>query len=611
MQDTATTDTAQQPVVDKSKAALAALEASFTALSECYYVTPGENEAKVKAASKEAKKLLKQLRGDNEPVVQQVEELFIALNANISPDQQRQIDLATEQFKQSVTRVDNQILNQYIQAVQDGDYAAAEAILKNAEQSQQTHTLMFALLTIGTILLPLYARQRIQALFTQFALHTVFAQTDSSREALREQAEKGAESHVRTIAKDIKNALDDAIDNELTNPVIEAAVKDKFEELANKDGKEYLKAVHGDQNIYKYARDLILKGETRQNVIKKLQENFSEVGKRRANVIAGNEANRVFTMSQFDADSQFLAQNKLTTKAYKRLVSNTGHPEAICKAIIDATAIKPIPFKSDFLPFGKEFVVKTQVDGKAKTYKFTPNYEHLKAGHIHVNCHCRYELMIKKEDGTFMNAVNDVVPFIPALHPRDKDGKFSLKGTIGHLTLNPSKLGTKEDFDTFVANADRHYTKEQEAAASIYQSPHGYALNNSIRVGDKTFSVRGKKLNTTKVSSTLDSTFNMTIPEESTLYRGVGDSPQDFIVGRNYLDVGYTSTSSVEGTARTKFKAPGGAVIHLTVPAGTKVSVPDLVSGKTNLNEQELLLPKGSSYSVYKIDGDIIYAVMV
>lgn len=535
----------------------------------------------------------------------------VVINANISPDQQRQIDLATEQFKQAVTRVDNQVLNQYIQAIQDGDYAAAEAILKDAEKSQQTHTLMFALLTIGTILLPLYARQRIQALFTQFALHTVFAQTASSREALREQAEKGAESHVRTIAKDIKNALDDAIDSELTNPAIEAAVKDKYPVLLGRDGKDYLRAVHGDQNIYKYARDQILKGENRQTVIKKLQENFSAVGKRRANVIAGNEANRVFTMSQFDADSQFLAQNKLTTKAYKRLVSNTGHPEAICKAIIDATAIKPIPFKNDFLPFGKEFVVKTQVGGEAKTYKFTPNYEHLKAGHIHVNCHCRYELMIKQEDGTFMNAVNDVVPFVPDLHPRDKDGKFALKGTIGHLTLEPSKLGTQEDFDSFVDSADRHYSKDQEAAAGIYQSPHGYALNNAIRVGDGTFAMRGKNLSTTKVSNTLDSTFNMTIPEESVLYRGVDDSPKDFIVGKNYMDVGYTSTSTVEATARTKFKAPGGAVMHLTVPAGTKVSVPDLVSGKTNLNEQEALLPKGSSYSVYKIEGDIVYAVLV
>src|SRR5882724_11337456 len=60
------------------------------------------------------------------------------VNANINPDQQRQIDLATEQFKQSVQRVDNQILNMYIQAVQNGDYAEAERILENPQESQQS-----------------------------------------------------------------------------------------------------------------------------------------------------------------------------------------------------------------------------------------------------------------------------------------------------------------------------------------------------------------------------------------------------------------------------------------------------------------------------------------
>lgn len=537
------------------------------------------------------------------------EELFIGFNA-FTEDQQRQVDLATEQFKQSVQRVDNQILAQYIQAIQAGDYAQADKILDNTENSQQTHTLIFALLTISAILLPIYALQRINALFSQFGLHTTYVYTKTGQNAIKEQAEKGAASHVHTIAKDLKKQLDAAIDGELNNADVKANMEAKFPKL--KDSKNYLADVKDNKTMYKYAQDLILNGASRDEIIKKLQENFPEIAKKRANVIAGNESNRVFTLSQFEADDQFLAQNKLTDKAYKRLVSNTGHPEAICKAIIGATAVHPIPFKQDFIPFGKEFVVK--VDGK--THKFTPNYEHLKSGHIHVNCHCRYELMIKRDDGTWLNSntnkIENIPDFKPDLHPRDKKGKFAKKGTtVGKNILDVSKLGTKKDFDDFVEKSDMNYTKQQQFTADSYQSPHGYAINEAYRLNSKTIKMNDDKLSAAKFAETFDSTFDMTIPEESTLFRGVGDSPSDFIVGKNYVDRGYMSSSTVEKTARGKFTGPGGSLIYLKVPAGQKVAVPDVISGKTSLDEQEVLLARGTSYSVYKIDGDIVYAVII
>lgn len=620
--DNTTTATAPQQTqpVDPTKAYLLALQDSFAKLQDTQLVSPDENEAKVKAALKEAKKLLKALRKEaepEEPVVPPEEtdtNSVKVVNANITPDQQRQIDLATEQFKQSVTRVDNQILAQYIQAIQSGDYAQAEAILDKAEQSQQTHTLEFALLTIAAILLPLYAKQRLQALFVHFGLHAVFAQTDSGTKAMQQQAKQGAASHVQTIAKDLKKSLDTAIDSQITEPAVEAAIKDKFEAVSKLDGEKFVKAVKKDQDIYDYAREQVLSGASRDAVIKGIQENFSEVGKRRATVIAGNEANRVFTMSQFDADSQFLAQNKLTTKAYKRLVSNTGTPEAVCAAIIAETALNPIPFKNDFIPFGKTFTGKGD---NGKKFSFKPTYEHLKSGHIHVNCHCRYELLIKQDDGTFINTFdwkveNHVhIDFEELLHPRDKDGKFAKKGTTGDSELDVSKLGTKEAFDNFVDDSKKTYTKAQQFTADRYQSPHGYAINNAFRENSAVIKMNSDRISTQKFAEVFDTDFDMNIPNESTLYRGVGDSPSDFIVGKNYQDRGYTSTSSVEATARGKFKGPGGSVIHLTVPAGTKVAVPDLVSGKTSLDEQEVLLPRGSSYSVYKIEGDVVYAVAV
>jgi hypothetical protein len=431
-----------EPKVD----GLSALDAALKLAQTSHLVPESVNEAKVKAALKDAKKLLKQLRGGIvEPtliVEKDEEELFIpadqsygmgpramAFNANVTPDEQRQIDLATEQFKQSVQRVDNQLLAKYVQAVQDGDYAAAEAILAQAVASQQTNTLFFALLTIGAILLPLYAAQRLSALFRQFGLNTVFSATKRGKEDMEKQARRGSRSHINTVAKDIKKSLDNAIDEELTTPSVEATIKDQYEQLVPLEDKKFVKAVKSDAEIYAFARNAVLNGDSKATIIRKITAEFEDVNRRRANVIAGNEANRVFTMSQFDADQQFLAQNQLTQKAYKRLVSNTGTPEAVCAHIIRETAANPIPFKQDFAEFGKTMEI---VDERGKTISFTPKYEKLQSGHIHVNCHCRYELLIRQDDGTFFNTYDMKVlnDFDESKHPRQKDGKFGKKAGV-------------------------------------------------------------------------------------------------------------------------------------------------------------------------------------
>lgn len=617
------------PVANPTLASLLVLTAALKKAQNVELVTEEENQAKIKAAAKEAKALLKAYRAENEPVEEEPADDEVtdtnsfgmgiqkANNANITPDQQRQIDLATEQFKQSVTRVDNQILNQYIQAVQDGNYAEAEAILDKAEQSQQTNTLTFALLTIGAILLPLYAKQRLQALFVHFGLNTVFAQTKSGQDAMKLQAERGAKSHVHTIAKDIKNALDDAIDTELTNPTIEAAVKDKYEALAQLDDRQYIKAVHSDEDIYAYAREQILSGASRQTVIKNLQTNFAGVGQRRANVIAGNEANRVFTMSQFDADKQFLAQNKLTDKAYKRLVSNTGHPEAICKAIIDATAIHPIPFTNDFLPFGKVF---TTTGDNGKKIKFTPNYEKLQSGHIHVNCHCRYELLIKQENGSFLNTydfktLNDA-GFEADLHPRDDKGKFAKKGS--GIIVDLTNLDNVGDFNAFIHTAKKddslgQFPEDVTDAVTAYQGHYYEAINAHAREGysDDTLIVLGKTTTFGKTIDNIDSAANLTLAKDHTFYRGTEipyhqtNSVGDAIDARSFL-----STSTSQKIANN-FKAPGGSMVVVNAKKGQKIILPDYVTTSTTRNpmgEAEVLTPTNSTLTITRIEGDTVYA---
>ncbi len=672
MQDNTAPQQQAPTPTNPSAASLAALKAALQAAASAELVTPEENAKRVKTAKKEAAKLLAELRGepvsnffdidsedravpenggncrccggkgehdtgkecygcdgsgldrgyagpnpcdgtkeDNSPRV-------LAINANITPDEQRQIDLATEQFKQSVQRVDNQILAQYVQAVQDGDYSAAEKILENAQESQQVNTLMFALLTIGAILLPLYAKQRLQALYVHYGMQTVYAQTTSGQAAMKKQAERGAKSHVNTIAKDIKKSLDDAIADELTNPEIRAALIDKYEQLGGDDDKKYKAAVLGDQDIYAYARDLILKGESRNTVIKKLQENFSSVGKRRAITIAGNEANRVFTMSQFDADQQFLAQNKLTEKAYKRLVSNTGHPEAICKYIIDKTHAHPIPFTQDFVPFGKTLTVTDN----GKTYKFKANYEKLQSGHIHVNCHCRYELLIKQDDGTFVNTydwkVLNNVPFEEDKHKRDKDGKFAKKASSSSIDLN--KLGDVKSFNKHIEDAywsgeHGHYDEATTDGVRAYQGHFYDAINEHARKNqlDDPLTIYGTDTTYGGVMSDIDRAGNITLSADATLYRGT-EHPmhKSAQVGDTISLRSFLSTSTDQKVAE-KFKYKGGSMLVITAKKGQKVILPDLVTfgkrGKT-MGEAEVLGTSNSRLMVTKIDGDTVYAEM-
>jgi hypothetical protein len=356
-------------------------------------------------------------------------------------------------------------------------------------------------------------------------------------------------------------------------------------------------------------------------IIKKLQENFSDVSKKRAKVIAGNESNRVFTLSQFEADEQFLAQNKLTKKAYKRLISNTGHPCPICNALIKKTHAHPIPFKQDFAEFGKEMVVKYEEGGKQKTAKFTPDFEHLRSGHIHVNCHCRYELLIKKDDGTWLNSntgkIENDVDFEPDLHPRDKKGRFAKKGTDiadGIAKLDLSKLNTKQKFDKFVKDSDLDYGTAEARAARVYQSHHFYKLNEGFQLGEQKVTVNNKTINLDQFANTFDPTFDIEVEKDTVLYRGVSQHPNDFPVGESVFNDGYTSTSTVEGTARKKFKGPGGSVIHLTIPKGTKIAIPDLIARditKKSMDEQEAVLQRGAEYIVDRVEGDIVYAHLV
>jgi len=167
--------------------------------------------------------------------------------------------------------------------------------------------------------------------------------TEEVKEVIKDFARREATSHMNTIKTDIENALA-IIRTKTSNP-------------------EEFKAL--------------------------FEQAFADIQKRRATTIANNAAARIFNISQYEADLQFLTRAGLVEKAYKQLFSLTGDPCSICEYIITQTNKAPIPFTQAFVDMGKTIETPDR--------KMTFNYEAITAGNVHPNCHCGYRLIVDED----------------------------------------------------------------------------------------------------------------------------------------------------------------------------------------------------------------------
>lgn len=163
----------------------------------------------------------------------------------------------------------------------------------------------------------------------------------------------------------------------------------------DKNIRKYIKQIAGDvaeshintiaDDIYKTAREAALQGNSLIEIESKLRTAFSqEISQNRAKTVARTETNRAFTRSQYEADKQFIQQNGLEGKAYKRWITRSLNPCPYCQSLEKQGLI---PFDNAFKNLGD--VIK--VDGK----ELQVNFEELQAGNAHPNCSCIYELVLK------------------------------------------------------------------------------------------------------------------------------------------------------------------------------------------------------------------------
>lgn len=225
--------------------------------------------------------------------------------------------------------------------------------------------------------------------------------TASIQKFIQSTAQREAESHSKTIYNDILNAA---------NKGYEKATKDLFAEEYIKDYKQgedkwfktkptktevksKLKNEAFKQDnikLYQFVQKQIDEGYNRQQIQSLVRQEYVNLSRKRANMLVGNEMAKAINASQYMADLELLKETNMLNRAYKRLVSSTGDPCPICNEIIQKG---DIPFVENFVELG-DTVQAVYADGK-KSQTMVFNYEAIRDGVVHPNCHCSYQLIIK------------------------------------------------------------------------------------------------------------------------------------------------------------------------------------------------------------------------
>jgi hypothetical protein len=196
-----------------------------------------------------------------------------------------------------------------------------------------------------TVMFSTYASERIKQTANELDIKDtvpVTALTDDVKKRIDEFASREAKSHIQTLQKDLENALE----------VIHAKTTDPTEV------KQLFAVV------------------------------YTQIRANRSQVIADSASSKIFHLSQYEADLQFLTRAGLLKQAYKELFSLTGDPCAFCASLIASSKSDPIPFTDAFAAFGSSL----EADGKVMHF----NYEDIIAGNVHPNCHCAYKIIIKE-----------------------------------------------------------------------------------------------------------------------------------------------------------------------------------------------------------------------
>lgn len=252
-------------------------------------------------------------------------------------------------LQNAVVNIDNKLIAEVVKKVgkKTNDFKEVKDMVSLAVKAAVINELDMALGTFYGIIMPLYAYNVMSERLETYSMTAQFNLDPETKKFIKSTSKKVSEEHISNLLADM----------------MYSAQQDSLEGLD---------------------REMIA-----NNLLNKYGNNISE---ERAKVVARTETNRAFTMAQYSADRQFLEQNGITNKAYKKWIVRSSNPCPFCQAMSQEP---PIPFNQPFAQIGDELEAVVSDKGKTKVSKMTVGFLDAEAGNLHPNCGCAYELIIE------------------------------------------------------------------------------------------------------------------------------------------------------------------------------------------------------------------------
>lgn len=249
-------------------------------------------------------------------------------------------------------------------------------ILPKKQQEQYEKELQQALELFYLALIPIFASLTLSKRAKEFNLIGDFVMTPEIKRESRALAKMVGQSHVDTILEDLRSTIQNTYNENVQARL--SAIEATGRKVTDAD--------------LKTARKKALEGAGQQELVSSIRKEYKNISQNRAKAIARTESARAFNQSQYQADKQFIKQNGLEGQAFKKWTTFSDNPCPTCQYLASQP---PIPFEKNFADLGETITTSYEENGKTKVYSTAVNFTPLEAGNAHVNCGCRYLLVIK------------------------------------------------------------------------------------------------------------------------------------------------------------------------------------------------------------------------
>lgn len=484
---------------------------------------------------------------------------------DFTEDTHQLIDTQQGRLENAVQNIEGEVVGNILSKVQRTKNAFEEEsdIISNRDRAMFANQLTTIIAAYYVTLFPVFANQLIKTRAKEFGQESIFNMTKSIERYIQVTARRASESHINTIISDIQKTASKAYEEEVARHIREA----KENGIA-------------DQEAFEYARKRALEGASQQKIISDITTKYQDISKNRAKTIARTETNRAFTQSQFQADLQFLRDTGLMDNAYKQWVTRSENP---CPYCMELASRGPIPFNENFESLGAELHYDyTKKNGEIVKRTLKIDYEDLEAGNAHVNCQCKYKLIIKDANGNFVeNGFRFAKVLNKGYNPyRDKDGKFGSGPSVK------------------VSDLERDSIKLYNSSA--------YLMMNKLSRGENGLSLdsSGYKEDVNNIDNVIS---RNKLKKDVTLYRGIQRSTGDSLnlsPGKVITDKALMSTSLNKAIA-SKFGGGVGYIVSIKAKKGTSALDMNNVDGYDNVKYKDLeefLLPRNTKLKINSID---------